>query len=115
MLIDENDPSYFLFKSFIEKEIEYSKDPKVNKSSYFIINENSVTVADQNATRINAEWLRFSLLDKTIKLSFSAKFPASIKVVALGRRDHYPYSIPVVDLFYNLQTNIKKDVKVKKL
>ena len=117
--IDEASPIYPTIKSFIEQEIDYSKDEQVSRTPYFIIEDNSVRIADQNQTMIDAEWVKLEMQPDKIRIVFSEKFPASMRVVGVGRHDHYPFFLPVIDLYDALQLVAKENknntLHVKKL
>ena len=114
-IIDNNNPVYGYFKWFLEREIDYANDEMIktlHPTSYFVIDDNSARIADQNRSVIESEFMKICLLDNKIKIIFSEKYPASIRVNGLGRRDHYPYFIPVIDLFNALQNiHLKSIIK----
>ncbi|MDD2181228.1 MAG: hypothetical protein PHW32_02540 [Bacilli bacterium] len=114
-LIDESNIAYKFFRRFVEQEVNYITSEeviKINKTPYFIIDNNSVRIADQNRTIIDSEFLKICLFQDKIKLIFSAKYPSSIRINGIGRQDYNPFFIPVIDLFNSLQnTNTKKVIK----
>ena len=116
-LIANNHPSYNGFKQFIEQEISYMMSDKCNallQNSYFVINNNSVRIADQNRPIADSEFVEFTLLENGISIIFSKRFPASIRVTGVGRMDFYPFFIPVIDLLNNMQDDISKKRIYKK-
>lgn len=72
------------------------------KTPYFIINNNSVRIADQNKHITDSEYVEFDLLKDEIRIIFSEKFPTSIRVTGVGRMDFYPFFIPVIDIFNDM-------------
>lgn len=96
---------YNCFKRFIEQEINYMKDDRniLCQTPYFIINNSSVRIADQNKHITDSEYVEFDLLEDEIRIILSKKFPTSIRVTGVGRMDFYPFFIPVIDLFNNMQ------------
>lgn len=117
-LIDESNPAYNFFKWFVDQEINYAADEKIRMmypTSYFVIDNNEVKIADQNKPIMESEFVKISVLQNKIKLVFSDKFPSSIRVNGSGIRDHSPFFIPVIDLFNVLQSiKTNKIVKIKK-
>lgn len=113
-LIDEQNPIFNYFKRFIEQENDYIKDKealRLHQTPYFIINDNSVKIADQNHSILEAKFIKFYLLENQIRIIFNAKFPTSIRVNGVGRVDHYPFFIPVIDLFNSLQQIHLKNIR----
>ena len=63
--IDENHLFFHAIKAFIKKVVQFWNNPKVCKSSYFIVeNNNCVMLANQNNTRIAGEWVNFIITRK---------------------------------------------------
>lgn len=61
---------------------------------------------------MEAPYLKISINGNKIRLTFSNKFPASIRIVAVGRQDHYPFFIPIINLYdaiYQKLNSIKKE------
>jgi len=101
-IIDESNPTYNYFKWFIEQEINYISDELTYvmcKTPYFIVAGNSVRIANQNKSIMESESMEFRLLEKEIRIIFTEKFPASIRVSGGERQDCYPFFTPVIELF----------------
>lgn len=103
--VNNDNSIYNPIKTFIEKEIDCSKDESVKKTPYFLINNSSVKIADQDQTIIDADWVKFEMLPDKIKIEFSDKFPVSIKI-----GNHQSFLIPIVELFDQLKISLKENV-----
>ena len=103
----DNKSLVVLFKKFIEKESQLS-EKEIRKNPYFLIKQDYIRIANQSKSIIEAESLEIVLYENKIILTFSNKFPSLVRINGVGRMDTYPYFIPLIDLFNEIQNASKE-------